>query len=109
MHLHYCLLKNFRRLKHTRVDLEQDTTILVGANNSGKTSIGEALRLFASGDRRRFTINDFNTDCWFELNQIGAELANRASALLPRLSLDLWLRVSDEEWHLVSDLLPSLE
>lgn len=109
MHLHYCLLKNFRRLKHTRVDLEQDTTILVGANNSGKTSIGEALRLFAGGDKRRVTINDFNTDCWLEINQIGAEVANRASAHLPRLGLDLWLRVSDDEWHLVSGLLPSLE
>ncbi|WP_416211520.1 AAA family ATPase, partial [Frankia sp. Cas3] len=38
MHLRSFAVRNFRRLKNVSVDLDEKTTIFVGANNSGKTS-----------------------------------------------------------------------
>lgn len=36
---------NFRRLAKTRLEVDKDTTILVGANNSGKTSLLTVLAI----------------------------------------------------------------
>ncbi|WP_210210928.1 AAA family ATPase [Rhizobium leguminosarum] len=33
-------IENFRLLRHVAVGLEERTTLVVGRNNSGKTSIG---------------------------------------------------------------------
>lgn len=46
--LRYVELCKFRRLGKVQLDLDPKTTILVGANNSGKTSILTALRNFLS-------------------------------------------------------------
>lgn len=46
--MRYIELCKFRRLGKVQIDLDRKTTILVGANNSGKTSILTALRHFLS-------------------------------------------------------------
>ena len=38
MHVKTFRVRNFRRLRQVAVDLDYDTTVFVGANNSGKTS-----------------------------------------------------------------------
>lgn len=38
MHIKFVEIQNFRKLKSCRVDFEEETTVFVGANNSGKTS-----------------------------------------------------------------------
>ena len=59
-------IRNFRLLRRFSIDLTKDktTTVLVGPNNSGKTSVMEALRLFlaTSGNpsRRQLSIHDFS-------------------------------------------------
>ena len=59
-------IRNFRLLRRFSIDLTEGktTTVLVGPNNSGKTSVMEALRLFlgTSGEpsRRRLSIHDFS-------------------------------------------------
>lgn len=42
-------IENFRRLRHVAVGLEKRTTLVVGRNNSGKTSISELFRRLLSG------------------------------------------------------------
>lgn len=103
MHLSSFAIRNFRRLKDVRVGLSHDTTIYVGANNSGKTSATEIFRLFLS-DSARFSIHDFSADCWLASN--GTE-GDRPS--LPVISLDLWFAVDDDNLHRVIDLLPDLD
>ena len=39
-------VQNFRKVKATRIDFDKEQTLLVGANNSGKTSAMLALRCF---------------------------------------------------------------
>ena len=62
MKLHTILLKNYRLIDNAEVHLETGTnaTILVGPNNSGKTSVVEAISAFLSGTARSFAISDFS-------------------------------------------------
>jgi predicted ATP-dependent endonuclease of OLD family len=119
MRIKFVEVQNFRKLKSIRIDLSDRTTLLVGANNSGKTSAMLALGHFLV-DRRRFTTNDFTLSHWSAINAIGIAWEAQAAvvdapaptvtdweAVLP--SLDLWLDVGKNEIHHVSHLLPTLD
>lgn len=58
-------IRNFRLLRDAsiRMDETQTTTILVGPNNSGKTSVAEALLLFTEGNGKDFSIYDLSVCC----------------------------------------------
>ena len=43
------IVQNFRRLLQCRIDISKQTTLFVGANNSGKTSAMDALGKFLAG------------------------------------------------------------
>ncbi len=105
MYLKTFQLKNFRRLKDVRVDLEERETIFVGANNSGKTSATYAFRLFLGSGKRKFKLYDFSSDCWEQFNLLATEESKDA----PEISLDLWFSVDDLNLHRVIGILPSLE
>ncbi|RYG29124.1 MAG: DUF2813 domain-containing protein, partial [Burkholderiales bacterium] len=70
MHIEFIEVGNFRKLKGVRIDMAEDTTLLVGANNSGKTSAMHALRHFLV-DGGRFSTHDFTLSHWHAINQIG--------------------------------------
>lgn len=55
-------IKNFRSLRNTEIDLEDDISIVVGKNNAGKTSLLLILERFLSRGTPRFDLNDFNVD-----------------------------------------------
>ncbi|WP_377703214.1 ATP-dependent endonuclease [Pseudoduganella sp. UC29_71] len=55
-------IKNFRSLNNLEVDLEEYLSIIVGKNNSGKTSLLLALERFLGGAQARFELDDFNID-----------------------------------------------
>ncbi|MHC1763368.1 MAG: ATP-dependent endonuclease [Verrucomicrobiia bacterium] len=83
-------IKNFRRLQDVEFTLEQDTTIFVGPNNSGKTSAAAAFRIFFK--RAEFTISDFNVACIHALDGLGAS-PEAPTENTPRIQLDLWLTI----------------
>jgi predicted ATP-dependent endonuclease of OLD family len=60
---------NFRRLAKTRLDLDETTTILVGANNSGKTSLLTVLRNFLS-ESPGFRAFDISLSHWAKLRDL---------------------------------------
>jgi len=60
---------NFRRLSSTRLDLDETTTVLVGANNSGKTSLLTVLRNFLS-DQSGFRPYDLSLSQWSKLREL---------------------------------------
>jgi len=43
-------VKCFRLLNDISIDLEDDITLIVGKNNTGKTSLLEVIKIFSSGD-----------------------------------------------------------
>jgi predicted ATP-dependent endonuclease of OLD family len=105
MHIETVWIRNFRRLKDTRIDLASDISIFVGANNSGKTSAAHALQLFTSASKEKFSLHDFNSECWEAINAFGEEAPGSE---LPTISIDIWFSVNAADLHRVVDLLPSL-
>jgi len=119
MHIQFVEVINFRKLKAVRVDLTEKITLLVGANNSGKTSAMLALRHFLV-DGGRFSVNDFTLSNWQAVNDIGATWEAAAAAKKPHEPtieewepvlpfIDVWLHVADHEIHYVSKILPTLD
>jgi len=43
-------VKCFKLLADVSIDLEDDITLIVGRNSTGKTSLLEAIKIFTSGD-----------------------------------------------------------
>jgi len=111
-------LHNFRLLSNAsiRLDGAQSTTILVGPNNSGKTSVAEALMLFAGGAGKHFSIYDFSIACRkeFEKEQalILAADADPTEILgLPIMSMDMHFEYSDDtaDLAIAADLFMDVE
>ena len=50
------MIQNFRKLYRCHIDISNQTTLFVGANNSGKTSAMDALCKFLAS--RSFVFND---------------------------------------------------
>jgi predicted ATP-dependent endonuclease of OLD family len=103
MHLKKLAVRNFRRLQDVVIDLASDISIFVGANNSGKTSVGHALQLFTG--HGRFNIHDFGMGSWPDIIAFGA---GEEGAGLPTVEIDIWLEIGAEDLHRAIDLLPSL-
>jgi putative ATP-dependent endonuclease of OLD family len=55
------LIRNFRLLKDLELDLEKDLSLVLGKNNSGKTSILSALDKFINqSENKKISSDDFN-------------------------------------------------
>lgn len=54
-------VKNFRLLKEFKIDLEDNISLVIGKNNTGKTSTLSVIEKFLT-DKSDFSINDFNLD-----------------------------------------------
>ena len=108
-------IQNFRKLYRCHIDFSKDTTLFVGANNSGKTSAMDALGKFLAG--RQFVFNDFTISNRELINQIGekweVDECEKPSSIsdwigiLP--SLDVWLNVAQNEIHYVVSIIPTLK
>lgn len=70
--LRFIELSQFRRLGKVQLEIDKKTTILVGANNSGKTSILAALRHFLA-DGCPFGAFDISLSQWPTLRALGRE------------------------------------
>ncbi|KRP47869.1 Predicted ATP-dependent endonuclease of the OLD family, contains P-loop ATPase and TOPRIM domains [Pseudomonas libanensis] len=118
MQIKYLEIANFRKLHSIRIDLSAETTLLVGANNSGKSSSMLALRKFLGGKASAIRLQDL-TLCHFDrIDEIGHswEMASPGD-LLPTANdwddwlphLDIWISAESGEYHYVRDLIPNFE
>ncbi|HMW70345.1 MAG TPA: AAA family ATPase [Cellvibrionaceae bacterium] len=113
-------IQNFRKLKICRVELAGESTIFVGANNSGKTSAMDALIMFLKKSKRReLSTTDITLSNWAAINKIASDWVTNASIEPPDLSLnawrpllpaiDVWLNVDEFQIHCISHILPTLD
>ena len=120
MYIAFVEIQNFRKLKACRVEIAQQETIFVGANNSGKTSAMDALILFLKKTRRKdISTTDFTLSNWSSLDQLGTKWVTAADekppviavdAWLPLLpTVDVWLRADEQDLHRIAHLLPTLD
>ncbi|AVD90923.1 AAA family ATPase [Pseudomonas sp. SWI44] len=109
-------IANFRKLLSARIDLASSTTLLVGANNSGKSSAMLALRKFLLSKATAFRLQDLTLSHLATIDDIGVEwedagddfkipVANDWAHWLP--ALDLWVEAVQGELHHVRDLIPN--
>ncbi len=116
MHIDFLEVANFRKLLGTRIDIAKESTVFVGANNSGKTSAMVAMRRFLV-DQRDFNINDFTLSHWPAINELGSAWETESEDGEPTdfdwgsisPSLDVWLQVPDNQLHYVQGILPTLD
>jgi predicted ATP-dependent endonuclease of OLD family len=104
-------IQNFRKLKSTHIDFDKETTLFVGANNSGKTSAMVALRYFLVTPSQ-LSLRDLTLSHWSKIDAIGVaweqkqEGAEDLTTYLP--ALDVWLDVPASEIHHVVHILPTI-
>ncbi|MDE2789166.1 MAG: AAA family ATPase [Paracoccaceae bacterium] len=94
MHLHKVTVRNFRLLADADLVLETPTTLIVGRNNSGKTSLSEAIRRFLADQNPKFRIEDFSSASYDRFcDALAARNAGRPDdevrALIPSIELRL--------------------
>ncbi len=64
MKLRHVRIKNFRLLTDVQLVLEDLTTVVVGRNNSGKTSLSEIIRRLLAEGATAFQLEDFSSACY---------------------------------------------
>lgn len=119
MKIKFVEIENFRKLKSCRIEFGEKETVLVGANNSGKTSAIDALTLFFKQNRQKeITTTDITLSNWYAINEIGSNWIScndsknlnldiyQWHSLLP--SIDIWIDVGTDQIHYVSHLIPTL-
>lgn len=108
-------IANFRKLLQCRIDLSKETTLFVGANNSGKTSAMDALGKFLAG--RNFVFNDITVSNRTIINSIGSKWQDNECEIPEDLidwdpiipKMDIWLEVLNSELHYVAGIIPTLK
>jgi len=90
-------IRNFRLLAKIELGLEEQTTVIVGRNNSGKTSMSEVIRRFLDKDKAVFQLEDFSSacyDCFCEAydKHKGGEIDEDVRKIIPYIELRLTLK-----------------
>jgi energy-coupling factor transporter ATP-binding protein EcfA2 len=109
-------IENFRLLRDIAVGLEDRTTLIVGRNNSGKTSIAELFRRLLGEKSPSFRLEDFSLGCHERFwTAFGAFLAGAVApdiiALLPsiRVTIDITYDVNAPDLGPLSDCIVDLD
>ena len=116
MHIHKVTVKNFRLLSDAELALETGTTLIVGRNNSGKTSLSEAIRRFLVDQTPKFQIEDFSNASYdrfceaLEASKAGHP-DDEVRALIPSIELRLLFRYDPDTTNLgaLSDFIVDLD
>ncbi len=71
MKIKFIEIYNFRKLKNCKVEFSDSQTLLVGANNSGKTSAIDALICFLD-KQKKISSTDITLSNWKHFNEFAA-------------------------------------
>lgn len=89
-------VRNFRLLQDVSVFMEDTTTVVVGGNNSGKTSLTELFRRWLSDSMPRFTLEDFSIssydDFWAALKLFTERQPDdEVQKAVPAVDTEIWI------------------
>lgn len=109
-------IENFRLLRDVAVGLEERTTLIVGRNNSGKTSIAELFRRLLGEKAPSFRMEDFSLGChecfWTAFEAFRTEASEPdVIALLPsiKVTIDITYDVNAPDLGPLSDCIVDLD
>jgi len=115
MHLKQIEVKNFRLLYDAKLLLENRTTVIVGRNNSGKTSLTEVMKRLLSDASPSFSLEDFSFCCYDDfwdsyLRKSEGEGEAEIRKILPAIEVSLRFSYEeDEHLGLLSELVVDLD
>lgn len=90
------ILHNFKRFKHLELDLNPKINILIGDNESGKSTILQALSIISSGSRNKMENMGFNN--LFNVEAIDNFLSgDKNLSQIPQMYIELYFSGSDED------------
>ena len=109
-------IKGYRLFEDETISFDESTTIIVGRNNSGKTSFVELFyKFFGSGKPAKFSVDDFSrkqykslqeaADAWQQSHNSAGEESqdtlesheNEAFGKLPEITLEIEFSYNDDE------------
>nr|BFF36939.1 ATP-dependent endonuclease [Tenacibaculum mesophilum] len=92
-------VENFRLLKNFSIDLEEIMSLVIGKNNTGKTSLLTVINSFLNGsEKSRFSFDDFNIDFKQELKTLIEEDLPSESDYKPiGIKLKLFIEYDDND------------
>lgn len=97
------ILQNFKRFKYLAIDLDPELNILIGDNESGKSTILQAIDLVARGSRTR--IEEIGLGRLFNVQAIDEFMqGNRSLSNLPEIRVELYLSNYDINLEGVNNL-----
>ncbi len=87
-------IKNYRLLKDIKLSFDKRSTLIVGRNNTGKTSLAEIFRSFLSSSGPKIRYEDFNQSCISEFEDAFTALKNdkpedEIRPLIPTIELEI--------------------
>ena len=101
-------IKNFRKLDNCDISISDETTVFVGANNSGKTSAMYCLMTFLGSNEKRFKLTDFPLDKISELETFSDNWSVEAiENFCPTLEISLD-DIQDIDLPKIKHLIPTL-
>lgn len=94
MHIQKVRIEGFRLLQDIEITLESMSTVIVGRNNSGKTSLTDVFDRFTGDSAGRFRLEDFSAGSrtkFFDAKKLRDENATPEEVLaaLPKITLTL--------------------
>ena len=97
-------IKNFRLLKEVSLTLEKKSTVIVGRNNSGKTSLTEIFKRLFSGKSPEFHIEDFSLNSFQGFKdalqaKLSGERDEIIRAFIPSIELVLEINYEDDKLY----------
>lgn len=88
------ILHNFKRFEHLEIDTSEDINILIGDNESGKSSILQAIELTARGSR--FRVEEIGLERLFNAKALSTFMdGDRKMDKLPEMYVELYLNPCD--------------
>lgn len=93
-------IKNYKKFEDILIELNENVNIFVGENDSGKTTILEAISMVLTGKiNERSLINKFNLD-WFNISIRKAyikAIEENEQAMLPKIEIEAYFNLTDSD------------
>lgn len=95
-------IKNYRLLRDVYLTFDNRTTLIVGRNNTGKTSLAEVFRSFLSSSGPKVRYEDFNQACLSDFEvalnaYIDEAPEEQVRSLIPNIELELLIDYQDDK------------
>ncbi len=82
-------IRNYRMLKSLDIDLEDNLSLIIGKNNTGKTSFLSLLKKFLSNSNPEFSFEDFSIDSQKQILELEKIALDSSTYEAPAISLKL--------------------